>query len=109
MSSLKDWQLKIIEAALEGRNTLIIQPTGSAISLCFQLLPFITGKVTVVLSPAMSLMKDQCCALEQNKTSATYVESSQTDKEVDEKILIGNFKLVHATPEVFFNDNRTPS
>ena len=83
ISSLKDWQLKIIEATLEGRNTLIIQPTGLGKSLCFQLLPFITGKVTVVLSPTISLTKDQCCTLEQNKISATCVGSSQTDKEVD--------------------------
>lgn len=106
---LKDWQLKIIVATLEGRNTLIIQPTGSGKSLCFQLMPFITGKVTVVLTPTISLMKDQCCALEKNKISATYVGSSQTDKEIDAKILSGNFRLVYTTPEKFFDDTGTPS
>ena len=69
----KNWQIEIILAALEGHNTLIIQPTGSGKSLCFQLAPFITGKITVVLTPTISLMKDQCCALEKNKISATYV------------------------------------
>ena len=54
--------------------------------------------------------KDQRYGLEQSKISATYVEISQTDKEVDEKILSGNFKLVaHATPEKFFNDTRSLS
>ena len=95
ISSVKDWQLKIIAATLEGQNTLIIQPTGSGKSLCFQIMPFITGKISVVLTPTISLMKDQCCALARNKISATYVESSQTDKEIDAKILAGDFKLVY--------------
>jgi len=77
ISALKNWQIKIILAALEGRNTFIIQPTGSGKSLCFQIMPFITGKVTVVLTPTISLMKDQCCSLEKNKISTTYVGSSQ--------------------------------
>jgi len=65
---------------MEGHNTLIIQPTGSGKS---QLLPLITGKITVVLTSTISLMKDQCCALEKNGISATYLGSSQTDKEID--------------------------
>ena len=109
ISSVKDWQLKIIAATLEGQNTLIIQPTGSGKSLCFQIMPFITGKISVVLTPTISLMKDQCCALARNKISATYVGSSQTDKEIDAKILAGDFKLVYATPEKFFVDAGTPS
>lgn len=57
----------------------------------------------------ISLMKDQCSVLAKNKISATYVGSSQTDKEIDTKILDGDFKLVYATPEKFFVDAGTPS
>ena len=54
--------------------------------------------------------KDRFYALEQSKIPATYVGISQTDKEVDEKILSENFKLaVYATPEKFFNDTRSLS
>jgi len=94
---------------MEGRNTVIIQPTGSGKSLCFQIMPFITGKITVVLTPTISLMKDQCCALEKNQISATYVGSSQADKEIDAKIIDRKFSLLYTTPERFFNDTGNPS
>ena len=81
--SIKDWQLEMIMATLKGHNTLVVQPTGSGKSLCFQLLPLLTGKLTIVLTPTISLMKDQCCTLE-SKVSATFVGSSQTDKEIDD-------------------------
>ena len=106
--SIKDWQLEMIMATLKGHNTLVVQPTGSGKSLCFQLLPLLTGKLTIVLTPTISLMKDQYCTLE-SKVSATFVGSSQTDKEIDDKILSGHFKIVYTTPEKFFDDTGTPS
>ena len=109
INALKDWQLKIIKATLEGRNILIIQPTGSGKSLCFQLLPFITGKITIVFTPTISLMKDQCCALEKKNISATYLGSSQTDKGIDTKIIARKFNLLYTTPEKFFDDTGSPS
>ena len=69
--------MNIILAALEGRNTLIIQHTGSGKSLCFQLVPFITGKVTVVLTPTISLMKYQCCALEKTRFQPHMLEAAR--------------------------------
>ena len=79
IDAIKRWQLKIISACLEGRDTLVVQPTGSGKSLCFQLLPFISGKMTIVLTPTISLMKDQCCTLEERGIPAIYTGSSQSD------------------------------
>ena len=108
-SSLLGWQILIIKAALEGRNSLVIQPTGSGKSLCFQLPSLITGKTTVVLTPTISLMKDQCCKLEEHGISATYLGSSQTDTQMDEKVKKGMYEIVYTTPEKFFDSNGHPS
>ena len=108
-SSLKDWQILIIKAALEGRNSLVIQPTGSGKSLCFQLPSLINGKKTVVFTPTISLMKDQCCKLEEHGISATYLGSSQTDTQIDKKVQEGTYEIVYTTPEKFYDSNGCPS
>ena len=64
--SFKEWQLKIIQAVLEKQNTLVIQLTGSGKSLCFQFPSVVTGKITVVLVPTISLMLDQVAHLRSN-------------------------------------------
>ena len=108
-NTLKDWQILIIKAALEGRDSLVIQPTGSGKSLCFQLPSLITGKSTVVLTPTISLMKDQCCKLGEHGISATYLGSSQTDTQMDKKVQEGMYEIVYTTPEKFFDSNGCPS
>ena len=54
-------------------------------------------------------MKDQCCALEKKNISAIYLGSSQTDKEIDTKIIARKFNLLYTTPEKFFDDAGSPS
>ena len=109
IDAIKRWQLKIISACLEGRDTLVVQPTGSGKSLCFQLLPFISGKMTVVLTPTISLIKDQCCTLEERGIPATYTGSSQSDPQMNDKIKNKDFKIVYTTPENFFGCGGCPS
>ena len=87
----------------------MIQPTGSGKSLCFQLFPLISGKMTVVLTPTISLMKDQCCKLGERGIPATHTGSSQNDVSIDDKIRNKNFKLIFATPENFFTHEGNPS
>lgn len=106
LKSLKDWQSQIIQAALEGKNTLVVQPTGSGKSLCFQLPSLLTSKMTVVLTPTISLMKDQCQKLEGKGISATYLGSSQTDLFAVNKMNRGDYSIVYVTPEKFFDSSR---
>ena len=87
----------------------MIKPTRSGKSLCFQLFPFISGKMTVVLTLTISLMKDQCCKLGERGIPATHTGSSQNDASIDDKIRNKNFKLIFATPENFFSNEGNPS
>ena len=59
LTSFKDWQQRAIEAAISGKDALIIQPTGSGKSLCFQFPAVWSKKTTVVITPTVSLMSDQ--------------------------------------------------
>ena len=61
--TLRPMQSEAIEAGLSGRDSLVVMPTGGGKSLCFQVPPLVTGRVTVVVSPLIALMKDQADAL----------------------------------------------
>ena len=65
--------------------------------------------MTVVLTPTISLMKDQCSKLEEVGVPATYTGSSQTDVCVNDKIRNKDFKIIYTTPENFFNHAGKPS
>ena len=109
ITSPKEWQLVIIKTVLEGRNSFVLQPTGSGKSICFQLPPLVTGKATVVLTPTISLMNDQCNKLEKCKILTTFLGSSQVIHDVEQKISEGAFQVIYVTPEKFFDDTGTPS
>ena len=59
LASLRPLQREAILAGVEGRDALVVLPTGGGKSLCYQLPPLVTGKLTVVVSPLIALMKDQ--------------------------------------------------
>ncbi len=61
---LKGWQEKVLSAVLQGQHAIVAQPTGSGKSLCYQLPPFATGGVTLVITPTLSLIHDQVKHLE---------------------------------------------
>lgn len=110
LTSLHDWQENVVAAIMEGRNAVVVQPTGSGKSLCFQLPPFLSeGKVAVVITPTISLMVDQATSLVDTGIPATYVGSAQSDQTVPERIKAGEFKVVYVTPETFFSNDGTPS
>ena len=76
--TFRDGQEKLIHAILEGRDVLGIMPTGAGKSLCYQIPALMMGGITLVISPLISLMKDQVSNLNQAGILAAYLNSSLT-------------------------------
>ena len=74
---LTEWQKMILQATIEGRNTVVVQRTGSGKSLCFQLPPLISGRLSVVITPTISLMQDQAASLQERGVKAAFLGSTQ--------------------------------
>ena len=96
-------QLTAIKATVDGKNSLIVQPTGSGKSLCFQFPGVVTGKITVVLMPTVSLIMDQFRRLEAAGLKATYLGSMQKDAGVMGEVSQGQYDIILCTPESFFD------
>ncbi len=95
-------QQAIVEAILAGKDTLAIMPTGGGKSICFQVPALLLPGLTLVISPLISLMKDQVDALARRSIMAEYLSSSQTPHEqqiVYEKLSSGQLKLLYLSPE----------
>ncbi|WP_226674916.1 DNA helicase RecQ [Rossellomorea aquimaris] len=98
----REGQADIIQYILDGNNTVGIMPTGGGKSLCYQIPALMLDGVTLVISPLISLMKDQVDALIHQGIQATYINSTLTASEVDtrmEEIAFGEYKLVYIAPE----------
>ena len=97
-------QREAVSAVLAGRDAVVIMPTGSGKSLCYQLSALLLPGVTLVVSPLVSLMKDQVDGLVQKGLAATYLNSTVTTKEMDARLAgmkAGRYKLVYIAPERF--------
>ncbi len=97
-------QERAVESVLQGRDTLVVLPTGGGKSLCFQVPALMLPGLTVVLSPLISLMKDQVDALLQRGIPATFVNSTLSSAEVSERmarVQRGEVKLLYLAPERF--------
>ncbi|XTP53578.1 DNA helicase RecQ [Niallia sp. Krafla_26] len=100
-------QEEIIGNILNRKNTLGILPTGGGKSLCFQIPALLFPGTTIVISPLISLMKDQVDALSASDIPATFINSSITQTEFNERISLirqGAYKLVYVAPERFESD-----
>ncbi|MBA3856593.1 MAG: DNA helicase RecQ, partial [Cyanobacteria bacterium PR.3.49] len=89
-------------AVLEGRDSLVVMPTGGGKSLCFQAPAVMRGDTTVVISPLISLMKDQVDGLISSGISAVQLNSSLTPEERqqhEKDILAGQVRLLFVSPE----------
>ncbi|MDX2109391.1 MAG: ATP-dependent DNA helicase RecQ [Verrucomicrobiota bacterium] len=97
-------QDEIIRHILEHRDLLVIMPTGGGKSLCYQLPALILPGITLVISPLISLMKDQVDALLSKNIPAGFINSSQTLEEQRRQLgrmESGELKLVYVSPERF--------
>ncbi len=101
-SEFRGHQKEIIEAAVRGRDSLVLQPTGGGKSLCYQI-PALLGEGTaLVVSPLIALMQDQVAALEQLGVEAAYLNSTLTgvqQRQVFERLRSGRLKLLYVAPE----------
>ncbi|KAF0095239.1 MAG: ATP-dependent DNA helicase RecQ [Puniceicoccaceae bacterium 5H] len=103
-SAFRAPQEDIVAAALEGRDTLVIMPTGGGKSLCYQLPALLLDGVTVVVSPLIALMKDQVDALQARGIPAAMINSSQSWNEqlaILDDLREGQLKLIYVAPERF--------
>ncbi len=99
-------QAEAIQEVLAGHDLLLVMPTGSGKSLCFQLACLILPGVTIVVSPLIALMKDQVDGLTQRGIAATFLNSSLTANEMTARLhdlRAGRYKIVYVAPERFRN------
>ena len=111
-SEFRSPQGEIIDHVLQGKHSLIIMPTGSGKSLCFQIPAILfaanrddsSHPLTLVLSPLIALMKDQVDTLQAKGIAATFINSSLSRREREKRyaaIARGDYCLLYVTPERF--------
>ena len=100
--SFRPGQEDIVDAVVQGKNTLAIMPTGGGKSLCFQLPALVRPGVTVVISPLIALMRDQVRGLREVGVAAGALTSGNTEEETDAVwagLADGSLKLLYMAPE----------
>ena len=103
---LRPLQSEAISAALDGRDSLVVMPTGGGKSLCYQIPPLLSESTDVVISPLVALMKDQVDSLDSIGYPAAALYSGIDDAErsrIREKLLAGHLRLLFVAPERLLN------
>lgn len=101
-SSFREGQEALIDAVLSGRDAFGIMPTGGGKSICYQLPALMLNGVALVISPLISLMKDQVMALKNAGVNTAFVNSSLSSeqmKTVYRNLRAGKYKIVYVAPE----------
>lgn len=100
--SFREGQEFLIDAMLEGHDVLGVMPTGAGKSICFQVPAMLLEGITIVISPLISLMKDQVNALIQSGIKSAYLNSSLSATQytsVLDNALKGEYKIIYVAPE----------
>lgn len=100
--SFREGQNRITDSLLGGRDVLGIVPTGAGKSICYQVPALMFDGITIVVSPLISLMKDQVSALVQSGVAAAYINSSLTHAQylkVLQNTESGKYKIIYVAPE----------
>lgn len=101
-SSFRNGQAEVIDSILASRDVLAVMPTGAGKSMCFQIPALMSEGTTVVISPLISLMKDQVESLRQSGVSAAYINSSLTEERLQSTLSFvhsGKCKILYVAPE----------
>jgi ATP-dependent DNA helicase RecQ len=109
--SFRPMQADIVQTVYDRRDCLVLMPTGGGKSICYQIPAVTTEGVTVVISPLISLMKDQVEALKANGISAAFINSSQSHTEsqiIENQLFEGKLKLIYVSPEKAVSQNFLP-
>src|SRR5437773_1807491 len=99
---LRPLQEPAMRAVLDARDSLLVLPTGGGKSLCYQAPAVLRGDTTVVISPLISLMKDQVDALRANGIPAVQLNSALSPDELregEQAVRRGEVRLLFASPE----------
>lgn len=100
--TFRPMQAEIVQTVYERRDCLVLMPTGGGKSICYQIPAVTTEGITVVVSPLISLMKDQVEALRANGIPAAFINSSQSYSEsqvIENQLFEGKLKLIYVSPE----------
>jgi ATP-dependent DNA helicase RecQ len=106
--AFREGQEPVIDAIMAGRDALAVMPTGAGKSLCYQIPALMLDGLTVVISPLISLMKDQVNALRESGVAAAYLNSSLSESEYRETIAAlnsGRCKMLYIAPERLLKEN----
>ncbi|MFZ7134240.1 MAG: DNA helicase RecQ [Eubacteriales bacterium] len=104
--AFREGQQRLIEGVFQGRDVLGIMPTGGGKSLCYQLPAVVIQGVAIVISPLISLMKDQVDALNEIGISAVFINSTQgydALQDIFMNIRKGKYKIIYIAPERLTN------
>ncbi len=104
--TLRPLQSEAIAAALAGRDSVVVMPTGGGKSLCYQLPPLVGDTTDVVISPLVALMKDQVDSLEAigYPAAALYAGMEQEERQqIRDRLVAGELRLLFAAPERLVN------
>ena len=102
-------QERVIAQVLEGKDALVLMPTGGGKSLCFQVPALCRDGLTLVVSPLVALQRDQVEALKANGVAAEVLNSTQSADEAEavlKDIAQGKLKLLYISPEKLFSGSR---
>ena len=100
--AFRPMQEDIIQSVLDGKDTLALLPTGGGKSICFQVPALALEGICIVVSPLISLMKDQVEQLQRRDIKAAAIYSGMSRREIDitlDNCIYGGFKFLYVSPE----------
>lgn len=106
--SFRPMQSEVVESVLEANDSLVVMPTGGGKSICYQLPALKLKGLTIVISPLISLMKDQVDSLKANGIKAEYLNSSLSFSEIriiQGRLALGDIKILYLSPERLAGEN----